>query len=269
MLSRVGSGRIGIAAERAMSTDVWRLLDLEFEDPCANLAAEEVVMTAVGRGARNTLRFWRNTNTVVLGRFQTLEDEVDVEACRRHDTAVVRRFTGGGAVYHDRGNLNFAVSLHRSDRRVCAKALDTFGLFKTWIVDGLNRLNVAKAASTRRGVEVGGSKISGFAGAVQRGCVFCHGTLLVHSDLTTLRAVLRRGVTTPSGSPRIRSVRSEVVTLQAVLRRAITVPEVKTVLTASFTELFAVELVPSTLSLVEQNEVQERSRWYLREMALL
>ena len=269
MLSLLRSGWIRITEERAMDTDLWRLLDLEYEDPCANLAAEEAVLTAVGRGARNTLRFWRNPNTVVLGRFQTLEDEVDVEACRRHGTTVVRRFTGGGAVYHDRGNLNFAVSLHRSGRMVCAKALDTFGLFKTWIVDGLNRLNVANAVSTRRGVEVEGSKISGYAGAVQRGCVFCHGTLLVHSDLTTLRAVLRRGVTAPSGSPCVRSVRSEVVTLQDVLRRAITIPEVKAVLTVSFNEMFDVELVPSPLSLAERKEVQERTGWYRREMVLL
>jgi len=81
-----------------------------------NLAVEEAIPRVLGRGLTlNTIRFWRSPNTVVIGRSQILESEVDLDACIRHGICVVRRFTGGGAVYQDIGNLNYAVSIRRDN----------------------------------------------------------------------------------------------------------------------------------------------------------
>jgi len=93
--------------------ETWRLLDVEYrDDPFMNMSVEEAIPREVGEGkAPNTVRFWHNSNTIVLGCFQSATLEVNFDACKETGTTVVRRFTGGGAVYHDAGNLNYAVSL--------------------------------------------------------------------------------------------------------------------------------------------------------------
>src|SRR5256885_2711764 len=95
--------------------ETWRLVDLEYrDDPFMNMSVEEAIPRAVGEGkAPNTVRFWHNSNTIVLGCFQSALLEVNFDACKETGTTVVRRFTGGGAVYHDAGNLNYAISLRK------------------------------------------------------------------------------------------------------------------------------------------------------------
>jgi Lipoate-protein ligase A len=93
----------------------WRFLDEEWEDPYFNMAVEEAVARSVGEGkAPNTIRFWRNPCAVVLGKFQQVSGEVNLRACQKWEVCVIRRFTGGGAVYHDPGNLNYSVSIHEN-----------------------------------------------------------------------------------------------------------------------------------------------------------
>src|SRR6059036_4179579 len=99
--------------ERYRALETWRLVDHEYRDnPSMNLAVEEAIPRMVGEGAApSTVRFWHNSNTIVLGCFQSAQLEVNFDACKQTGTQVVRRFTGGGAVYHDAGNLNYAISL--------------------------------------------------------------------------------------------------------------------------------------------------------------
>src|SRR5438876_12113124 len=95
--------------------ETWRLVDLEYrDDPFMNMSVEEAIPRAVGESkAPNTVRFWHNSNTIVLGCFQSAPLEVNFDACKETGTTVGRRFTGGGAVYHDAGTMNYAISLKR------------------------------------------------------------------------------------------------------------------------------------------------------------
>lgn len=177
----------------ALPDGVWRVLADDGErEPRRNLARDE----ALGRGAgsRPTLRLWRNDRCVVLGRFQVAAAEVDADACRELGVPVCRRFTGGGAVYHDPGNLNVTVVVGRDDPRLTGRP----GLGR---LPGLYRLvldplaNAARALGapvvmTERDLLVGGSKIGGVAAWIGGDTLLVHGTLLVDADLATLGRVL-------------------------------------------------------------------------------
>src|SRR3989449_11066818 len=74
-----------------------------------NLAVEEAIPRVVGEGkAPSTVRFWHNSNTIVIGCFQSAKLEVNMEACKETGTEIVRRFTGGGAGCYDRGELDYS-----------------------------------------------------------------------------------------------------------------------------------------------------------------
>ena len=93
--------------EGEAETSSWRLLDLEYADAPSNLALEEAIAGQVGEGkSPSTLRLWRNRNAAIIGENQSAYAEVRLGACKELGAEVVRRFTGGGAVYHDLGNLN-------------------------------------------------------------------------------------------------------------------------------------------------------------------
>ncbi len=142
----------------------WRLIDLEYrDDPFMNMSVEEAIPRAVGEGrAPNTVRFWHNSNTIVLGCFQSAELEVNFEACNQTGTQVVRRFTGGGAVYHDAGNLNYAVSLKKGHPLVPDSDLQlVFRRLSEGAVEGLRSLGVDAEFQPINDIQVAGKKVSG------------------------------------------------------------------------------------------------------------
>jgi len=221
------------------NAETWRLLDAEYQDPYMNLALEEAIPLSVGKGTSpNTLRFWRNPNAVVIGRFQSAETEVNIDDCNRHQTAIVRRFTGGGAVYHDLGNLNCAISVRRDHPLIETDLGETFKRLSKWIVEGLRLLGAPARYEPPNSIQVNGRKIAGGAGAVKSGFVFNHCSILISSNLKRLSEVLNSRED-PVGKPGVRSVRKHVSTLSVELGRELTVTEVKD----SFRESFEKDLM--------------------------
>ena len=155
-----------------------------------------------------------NDRAVVVGRNQTIEAEVDCIYCREHNIEVVRRQSGGGTVYHDKGNLNYAIICNSPEH-----PLDTD--YTRPIVWALNRLGVAATTGSRGEITVDGVKISGSASMVRRGRVLFHGTLLYNTDLQTLDHALR-GSELLRGKG-VKSVRSDVINLKPLL------PEIESV----------------------------------------
>ena len=157
-----------------------------------NLAVEEAIPRTVGEGkSPSTVRFWRNSNTVVIGCFQSAKLEVNIEACKQTGTKIVRRFTGGGAVYHDSGNLNYAISLRKGSKIVPDESLQTvFQRLSEGAVWGLRNLGVDAQFQPINDIQVDGKKISGAAGSIRWNTIFHHGCILVNSDLSILGKVL-------------------------------------------------------------------------------
>ena len=155
----------------------------ESTDPYFNLAAEEYLLdTEPGE----VFMLWRNERAVILGRNQNAYAEINRPAAEERGIAVVRRLTGGGAVFHDLGNLNFTFIVPRER---CPE-LD-FARFTVPVAEALKKLGVPAEISGRNDLTADGKKISGNAQCVRGNKVMHHGTLLFSADLTAMADVLR------------------------------------------------------------------------------
>lgn len=152
-------------------------------DPYFNLALEEYVLK--NRRDGDYLLLWRNSPVVVVGRHQNTLEEINREAVKLYGIQVVRRETGGGAVYHDLGNLNFSF-ITAADH---AGNLD-MDRFVIPVVRSLGRLGIQAQLTGRNDLTIGEKKISGNAQTVCRGRILHHGTLLFDADLERAQSVL-------------------------------------------------------------------------------
>ena len=158
------------------------------EDPRMNLAFEEAfVRVRAHNYIDDTLRIWRNRNAVVIGYFQRMGEEVDMGSASEYNVEVVRRFTGGGAVYHDLGNINYAIVTSGGDRDLTY----VFKYLINGLVYALNKIGLEAKLENINDVVVGSHKISGTAASLRWGVYFLHGSVLFNTDLNLLYSVLR------------------------------------------------------------------------------
>lgn len=230
----------------------WRLVDVDYLDPYKNVAVDEAISMAVeGRMVPNTIRFWRNINTLVIGRSQNPEQEVDLDACRRNGVRVVRRFTGGGAVYHDLGNLNWSIVVRKGHPFFRMKGvLEIFYDFSKAIVEGIKELGADGVFKPPNSIYIGDKKISGMAAYIKRSSILCHGTLLVKTDLNALTSLFRH-------------LKAEVTSLQRELAREIPISTVKDSIINSLYNLYNIRARHEDLSGMEKVYLKSLKRNYL------
>jgi len=241
---------------------LWRLLDLEFADPFRNMAVEESIFINVDENtAPNTLRFWRNKHTVVIGCSQKVNEVVDLEYCKIYGITIVRRFTGGGAIYQDFGNLNWTVVVHRRDRLSPSKPLEIFKVFSEAVIRGLKLLGVDARFQCPNIITVNGKKISGLAAYVKKNAVLCHGTLLIDIDLHTLSRVL----------PLHRNSPMELTCVRDELENKVSLNIVKKYIMRGFNEAYEIKVKSLGLSADEELLAEtlcvnkySRAEWNLR-----
>ena len=158
-----------------MSNEKTLYLETGSTNPYYNLAFEEYVLN--NRREGNILILWQNHNTIVVGQNQNTEAEINRHFVEEHRINVIRRSTGGGAVYHDMGNLNYSFI---SDSGKAEEL--TFTRFTTPIVNALESMGAKAEASGRNDILIEGHKVSGTAQRVVKGRVLHHGTLLYESN---------------------------------------------------------------------------------------
>lgn len=156
-------------------------------DPYFNLAMEEYLFSRSAETGDGYVVLWRNRPTVVVGRFQNAAGEVNSSFIKNRSVEVVRRMTGGGAVYHDLGNLNYTFILSIGDRD--SKGLD-FALYTKPLLDYLGEIGVSASLSGRNDLSIAGKKFSGNAQHISRDMLLHHGTILFDSCLEDVAEAL-------------------------------------------------------------------------------
>ncbi|MEM0378827.1 MAG: biotin/lipoate A/B protein ligase family protein [Thermosphaera sp.] len=162
------------------------------ENPWMNLAWEEAFFQSRCNDiSDDVLRIWRNKSAVVIGVFQKASEEVNLEFAEQVKAGVVRRFTGGGAVYHDLGNINFALSVKPRGLKVSVDYL--YGELLYGVVKALERLGFKPEVQNVNDIIVGDRKVVGIAASMKResNCGFIHGAVLYDVNLDILAGVLK------------------------------------------------------------------------------
>lgn len=176
------------------------IVNLDPMDPALGLALEEAIITTTRQGTEDVLRIWVNRSCVIIGRSQSVASEVDLTRLRHLRIPVIRRISGGGAVYHYEGNLN--LSLFLRDKNLLGTIQRTYKVLGQTIVDALSRIGV-DAQVEGNTILVGGEKIAG-AAQVRRGKgLLYHTTLLVSPSLVPIDNLLlaMRGSYAPAFVP--------------------------------------------------------------------
>ena len=194
--------------------------NLGITDARINLALEEYVFRHKPAD-EDVLLFYVNERAIIIGRNQNTIEEIDAEVVAARDVTVVRRVSGGGAVYHDAGNLNF--SFMTPDVR---GRFNRYDQFTRPVIEVLHDLGVPAELGGRNDILAGGRKISGNAQFAAPSRMFSHGTLLLDSDLDAVTAALKPkpGKVESKG---VKSIRSRVANISEFLREPVDVAELR------------------------------------------
>lgn len=222
-----------------------KYLETHSEDPTYNLAFEEYILKNHHEG--NILILWQNHNSVIIGRNQNTAEEINQGFVDAHEIKVVRRNTGGGAVYHDLGNLNYSFITD-------ADGLDknTIQLFLTPVVEALKKLGLEATCSGRNDILVSGKKVSGTAQQLHKGRILHHGTLLFDANADMISGALNPDPT-KFQSKSVKSVRSRVGNIRQELNKDMPISEFWNYLKK---ELTSGNAVPVTLTDEELAEIR-------------
>ena len=187
-------------------------------DPRINLALEEYALRNFGE-SDDYLLFYINGPSIIIGRNQNTLEEINDEYVRKNGIHVVRRMSGGGAVYHDEGNLNFSFITNYKKEN-----LHNFKKFTKPVIQVLNEMGVDAEMSGRNDILAEGRKISGNAQFSTGKRMFSHGTLLFNSDLEKVTRALDVKMSKIESKGH-KSVRSRVANISEFLNDELSVSE--------------------------------------------
>lgn len=189
-------------------------------DPRINLAIEEYAVKHLDI-EESYLLFYINEPSIIIGKNQNTIEEINIDYVEENGIHVVRRLSGGGAVYHDLGNLNFSF-ITKDD----GDSFHNFRKFTEPVVAALNKLGLNAEMSGRNDLTANGFKISGNAQFATKGRMFTHGTLLFDTNMNDVVAALkvRKDKIESKG---IKSIRSRVANISDLIEQKMSITQFK------------------------------------------
>ena len=219
----------------------------DVSDPAINLALEEYCLSKLDPGSEYLL-FYINRPSIIIGRHQNPFQEFNQKLARQKDILLVRRISGGGAVYHDSGNLNFSFITDFTKKK-----LDYFKILIEPILNTLQHLGVPAQLTGKNNIMVDGKKISGTSQHTNMRRMLSHGTLLFDSELGVLQRVLDSNLTITQ-SRAVSSITSKVTNISKHLRRPMGMDAFRTKLVGGISEVFG-ELIEYRLTAEDREAV--------------
>ncbi|WP_147533134.1 lipoate--protein ligase [Bacillus marasmi] len=198
-------------------------------DPRINLAIEEYALKKLNIN-ETYLLFYINEPSIIIGKNQNTIEEINTDYVEKNGIHVVRRLSGGGAVYHDLGNLNFSF-ITKDD----GESFHNFQKFTQPVINALKKLGVNAELSGRNDIVAEGRKISGNAQFSTKGRMFSHGTLLFDSEIDSVVSALKVKKDKIE-SKGIKSIRSRVANISEFLSESITIEDFRHLLLESIFE---------------------------------
>lgn len=198
-------------------------LESKIVDPYWNLALEQYLFETVGQTA-DCFMLWQNKDSIIIGKHQNTLEEVNSAFVEENNIPVVRRLSGGGAVYHDLGNLNFTfITSQNQGRQLHMQS------FCTPVIQTLKQLGISAEISGRNDLTIHSRKFSGNSQYVKDGRLLHHGTLMFSSELEVLEKALnvRKDKVISKG---IKSVRDRVTNIRDYLPNPVSLIEFKELL---------------------------------------
>lgn len=227
------------------------IFEAQSTDPYWNLATEKYLLESVGPG-QCILYLWQNQNTVVIGRNQNPWVECRTSLLEEEGGKLARRLSGGGAVFHDLGNLNFTFLVSTADYDVDRQL--------SVIQKACAMAGIPTEKSGRNDVLANGSKFSGNAFYNSKGKAYHHGTLLISADMDKLQRYLSPSKAKLQAKG-VASVRSRVVNLQE-LAAELNIHTMKAYMRRAFEAVYGLQATEVTLSDKALAEISETARLY-------
>ncbi len=238
-----------------------KVIVLQSTNPYYNLAVEEYLFL---HSKEKVFMLWQNDKTVVIGKNQNAFTEVDNKVAESYGVKISRRITGGGAVYHDLGNVNYSYI----DPTSTSNGID-FESYATPIINALNSMGIKVKLSGRNDIEtLDGLKISGSAQHRVENRVLHHGTLLVESDLNFMSKVLTPSVEKLK-SKAVKSVKKRVVNACELANLNVT-KLISTIKNFIIKEFNAEEIDPPKNQIIDELFSRNSSyRWIFGEKSMI
>ena len=236
----------------------WRLILAGANDAYTNMAIDESVLHSVSQNkTKPTVRFYHwKPSAVSIGYFQSIEDEVDIQRCKNENVDVVRRITGGGAVYHDfNDEITYSIIIHESHEKIPKNIMESYKIICCALVSGFKKLGINAEFRQINDVCVDGKKISGSAQTRRYNTVLQHGTILCDVKPKLMFSLLKvpdekiRGKMISSVEERVTSIKKKMGDVD--------IEKVKHAMIKGFEDTFDVTLINGELTETEKKYAEK------------